>query len=570
MPLETVGRYRVTGRGRPDHGGIRYPALDTLLGREVVIRTLSNSLAADPAVREHFLRQARHLARLRHPAIAALLDVVELEGRVYQVLPRERGRSLTSDFRHGRAPKEPDWVLRLAAGLCDGLSYVHAEHVFHGRVQPAFIFLGEEEEPILHGFEPDLGPGGFADPVLKVGTVVENARFLAPEAFRKEPLDARTDLWSLGATLFHLLTGRYPQERRDALGVMEETLDARPCPLLSALLPGVPAGVESLVAALLEKARDRRPESAEAVRSDLERLLAPARAPGGESAAARTVQLLGGGSGGLRRYAILEKAGAGGFGVVFRARERASGRPVALKILRPDLLEDERAVARMRREAEAARALDHPNIVRVLDAGRDADAFYVVMEMVEGPSLAERLRREGRFSWRESARITAGVLDALAHAHGRGVIHRDLKPSNVLLRGGETPVLLDFGIAHLAPATRLTRTGEVLGSPAYMSREQLEGAPADPRSDLYAAGVLLYEMLCGETPFNAPNIPALYRLVAEGNPRAPRDRGLDVPEALERFLLRLLSTEPGTRGEGAAAVAEELRLIAPPPAPQFG
>ncbi len=552
MPLEQVGRYRVTGRAYQGKGCLRYPAVDTVLGREVILRTSPSFLSGDAQVQGRLLAQARHLARLRHPNIASLLDVVEADGRVFQVLPRESGKNLAWLVRKGR-PAEVDWSLRLAAGLCDGLSYVHAEGVIHGRLAAESVFLREDETPVLVGFEPDSSSIG--DPLLLVGTVVENARYLAPEVVRKERADARTDLWSLGVLLFHLLTGHYPQSGRDAVAVMEETSGGKPCPAIATFRDDLPAGVATLVDHLLQKDPARRPRAAEDVHAAIEALL------GGEvdpSAAARTVRLPEVRPEGLRRYAILERVGSGAFGVVFRARARETGEMVALKFLRPDLADDPNAAARFRREVEVARAIDHPNVVRVIDAGRDGDAAYVAMEFIDGPSLAARLRSEGRLPWREAARIGAEVLDALAAAHARSVVHRDLKPANIVLRGGETPVILDFGMSHLEDATRLTHVGDVLGTPAYMAPEQIEGRGADPRSDLYAVGAILYEMLAGRPPFSAESLPELCRKVCDSEPPA---LDADVPDAIRSIAMGLLLKDPGLRSGPAALVRDSLRRL---------
>ncbi len=550
MPLDQVGRYKVTGRAYQGKGCLRYPAVDTVLGREVVLRTSPSFLSGDTQVQGRLLAQAKHLARLRHPNIAALLDVVEADGRVFQVLPREKGQSLAWLVRKGR-PAEIDWALRLAAGLCDGLSYVHAEGVIHGRLAAESVFLREDESPVLVGFEPDSSTIG--DPLLRVETVVENSRYLAPEVCRKERADPRTDLWSLGVLLFHLLTGHYPQAARDAVAVMEETSGEKPCRAIATFREDLPAGVAALVDHLLQKDPALRPRAAEDVHAAIEVLL------GGEVeplAAARTVRLVEPRPEGLRRFAILERVGSGAFGVVFRARSRETGETVALKFLRPDVADDPNAAARFRREVEAARAIDHPNVVRVIDAGQDGDAAYVAMEFVEGPSLAARLRREGPLPWREAARIAAEVLDALAAAHARSVVHRDLKPANIVLRGGETPVILDFGMSHLGNATRLTHAGDVLGTPAYMAPEQIEGRGADPRSDLYAVGAILYEMLSGGPPFSAETLPELCRKVCESEPAA-----LDaaIPDAVRSVAMGLLAKDPSRRLGPAADVAAALR-----------
>ncbi len=552
MAPDQVGRYRIEGPAQPDRGAVRRPASDTLLGREVWLRTLPQCLQSDPHVRGNFLLQLRHLSRLRHPNIASILDVVEEGGNVWQVLTRETGIHLELMARKS-APVDPGWALGLAADLCDGLAYVHAEEVVHGRIEPSCIWLRADDVPVLYGFEPEYPE--FFDPVLRVGTVVGNARYVSPEVARREPRDVRSDLWSLGMLLFHLLTGRFPHVARDAVRAMEEVASPRPFEEVSKYRAGIPAPVCALVARLLDKDPARRPPSVQAVRAEIERALHPeaSEVPGG-----RTIRLLDGGPGGLRRFAIQERIGRGGFGVVFRALERGTGRTVAVKILRPDLCEDARITARMRREAEAVRALDHPNVVKAVDLGCDGGATYLVMEFVRGPSLADVLRRDGRIAWTVAARWGRGILEALAHAHPRGVVHRDLKPANVLLRDEETPVLVDFGMSHVIDATRLTQEGEVLGTPNYMAPEQFLGEAADPRSDLYAVGAILYEAMSGDLPFRGETLPALCRAVVEGKTIPLRERCGDVPESLAACVMRLLSRDPADRGGGAGAVAAEL------------
>lgn len=266
------------------------------------------------------------------------------------------------------------------------------------------------------------------------------------------------------------------------------------------------------------------------------------------------------------RYVLGPALGAGGMGVVYEAEDRALSRSVAVKLLSPRYEMDASAVARLEREAMAAARLAHPNIVRVLDLGRDASGVFLVMEQLSGEALDARLERAGPLSIEAAVAVHLQLLDALAAAHDVGILHRDVKPANVFLTPLATGALLvklfDFGLAYLVEEPtqkKLTKTGMALGTPAYMAPERIEGQVADARADVYSAGVCLYECLCGELPFRAESAVALYaRLMTE---EAPPVRALrpEIPAALSSVVARALAREPGERFESARAMAEALR-----------
>ncbi len=261
------------------------------------------------------------------------------------------------------------------------------------------------------------------------------------------------------------------------------------------------------------------------------------------------------------RYQLLERVGQGAMAQVYRAYDPTSGTKVAVKILYPHLTSDEGFVARFRREAQAAAALDHPNIIRILDHGTDAELSYLVMELVDGPSLKTVLqKRKKPLTPEEAVRLVATLADALEHAHRQGVVHRDIKPSNVLLRDGQldSPMLTDFGVARMVEATVDTATGTTLGTPTYMAPEQGEGQPGDARSDIYALGVILYELLTGKPPFEAESPYALILRHIHTPPPPPRGLRPGLPRALETVTLRALAKEPTARYPSAAAFAAAL------------
>ncbi len=273
------------------------------------------------------------------------------------------------------------------------------------------------------------------------------------------------------------------------------------------------------------------------------------------------------------RYELVELLGSGGMAEVYLARDGVLDRNVALKVLRKQYADDEEFVERFRQEAKSAAKLSHPNIVSIYDQGRSEDgAYYMAMEYVPGETLKDRIREEGALSPAEATRIVLQVAGALQAAHERGVIHRDIKPQNVLLTEKGDAKVTDFGIARAVSAvTRMTRTGVVLGTAGYMSPEQARGEPGGPASDLYSLGVVLYEMLTGNLPYEAES--ALVQAIKHISepPSSPREANPEVPEALDALTVRLLAKDPEERYPSAAALAEDLERVRTglPPAAAF-
>src|SRR4051794_27192320 len=265
----------------------------------------------------------------------------------------------------------------------------------------------------------------------------------------------------------------------------------------------------------------------------------------------------------LGRYRLGQRIGAGGFGTVYEARDERLGRSVAVKAIPSDGRADERA----KREAHAVARLDHPGIVSVFDAGEEDGSRFLVSELVRGATLAQ-LEAAGAVSDRDVLRIGLALADALAHAHERGVIHRDVKPQNVMVpERPRSPYgaakLTDFGVAHLAGDEPLTRTGDVVGTLAYMAPEQAAGERIDERCDLYALGLVLYEALAGVNPVRAGSPAATLRRVGMAQPPLRRARG-DLPAELCEAIDRTLRPQPDERGdlvELADALAEALPAV---------
>ncbi|MGW2705095.1 protein kinase domain-containing protein [Streptomyces sp. NPDC001340] len=288
------------------------------------------------------------------------------------------------------------------------------------------------------------------------------------------------------------------------------------------------------------------------------------------------------------RYELVEKLGQGGMGTVHRGVDRQLRRTVAVKLLSSELAHDPQSRARFRREAHAAAALNHPAVATIHDVGEephpDGPRPYLVMEYVQGATLAEVLDG-GPLPVAEAINTACAILDALRHSHERGIVHRDIKPSNIMLTGADTVKVLDFGIAKAftEAATRITGSGAAIGTPAYLSPEQIGGAEIDHRADLYAMGCLLHELLTGQTPFrgDSPFAVMHQHLYAEPEP-VSRFRP-QIPPAVEAVILRALRKDPAERfadaGQMRTALADALTQASmptvqattpAPPAPRSG
>ena len=256
------------------------------------------------------------------------------------------------------------------------------------------------------------------------------------------------------------------------------------------------------------------------------------------------------------RYELTHLIARGGMAQVYRAVDLQLDRPVALKVLFPELSVDKTFVERFRREAQAAANLSHPNIVPVFDWGEDDGVYFIVMEYVEGRPLSAVLRDPQKLPPNQIAQIGAGVAAALAFAHRHGVVHRDVKPGNVLITPDGEVKVTDFGIARAVNTEEsLTQTGAVMGTAAYFSPEQAEGKSVDARSDIYSLGVVLYEMAVGRPPFTGDSPVAVASKHVRDQPVLPRVANPAVPAALEAVIMKAMAKDPASR----YASAEELR-----------
>ncbi len=300
---------------------------------------------------------------------------------------------------------------------------------------------------------------------------------------------------------------------------------------------------------------------------DEERLAASQQAPG-SAASSHSGAGAGAGAGAaevLGQYRLVRQLGEGGMARIYLAEHVKLGRICAIKRLHADHFEDRITVARFLAEARAVSDISHPNLVAVYDVVEEPNEIYIVMEYLDGVDVAAVLRDEGRFEPRRAAEIAAQACDGLAAVHARDIIHRDLKPENIFLArdpAGERVKLLDFGVARLTidrPKELRTRSGLTVGTPTYMSPEQATASPLDARSDLYAIGVLLYEMIAGVPPFVGAGYGDVMLMHVNDPPPALSSRRADVPSWLEAVVMRCLEKEPEARYQTATELAAALR-----------
>ena len=270
------------------------------------------------------------------------------------------------------------------------------------------------------------------------------------------------------------------------------------------------------------------------------------------------------------RYELLERIGIGGMAVVYKGRDHRLNRLVAVKILKEELAQDAEFRRRFHDESHAVAMLSHPNIVAVYDVSHSDELDYIVMELIDGITLKQyMLKRGGKLSWREALHFITQIMKGLSHAHSRGIIHRDIKPHNIMvLRDGSIKVA-DFGIARLTSTAQSTLTQEALGSVHYISPEQARGSHIDARSDIYSAGVVLYEMITGRLPYEGDSPVAVAIQHINSVPLSPREIDPEIPEALEAITMKAMASDVNRRYVSADAMLADLEEFRKNPSINF-
>jgi serine/threonine protein kinase len=273
------------------------------------------------------------------------------------------------------------------------------------------------------------------------------------------------------------------------------------------------------------------------------------------------------------RYEIIEKIGEGGMGMVYKALDSVLQRQVAVKMLHPTLSDESKFKTRFHIEAVVTARLDHPSIVTLYDFFSEKDIYFIVMQFLEGKTGKDLLNERGYIPHQRLISIFSSVINALAYAHGQGIIHRDIKPNNIMITTSGQIKIMDFGIARVMDSPHMTQTGITLGSILYMSPEQIKNQNVDRRSDIYSLGITLFEMATGKAPFQAPNLSEYEVLESHIRAQLPSPRAInpDIPEYLERVILKATEKDPEDRfqtmeelGSALAALSFDATIIRPP------
>ena len=533
---------------------VLFAAVDQILKRRVSLRL---NFYSDEPTRAWFVREAEALGQLDHPAIRHVYDVGITGTLAYRVGNWIDGEGLQEQVQRG--PRPIPAVHSLARDLLSAMEHAHARGVVLRRVVPTSLIVS----PAGRGTITDARFTSWTLPAIPPGTQPTHQAFMAPEVRDAAPGDAISDVYTAGAILYYAICGQEPP------------LDARQARRPTELRPNCPRALERVILrALLPAPEDRYQTAAEMLEdfaSDAGTFEVPSATPGAGVPALLEGEDKTRWEKRLRRalgddYELLAMLGQGGFGRVYRVRDLHLEREVALKVLHPLLTQEPAVVERFRREAQLAARLSHPNIVNIHDIAGRSGLIWYTMELIEGPSLAQLVEREGPLPLEKVLRLLREALSALAHAHGSGLVHRDIKPENMLLEPDGSLRITDFGLAlALRGAGRFGGATSQSGTPQFASPEQLLGERVDQRSDLYSLAAVATYALLGTVPF--PGVTPEQVLAQQTTNQFPVTEGIreDVPEELWEALERAMQAEVDARYPSAAEFLQAVNRAAGTP-----
>ena len=540
-------RYRLERIVASSADRVLFEAYDEMLKRRVGVRI---NFYRDESSRAWFLREAEALGQLDHPAIGHVYDAGVIGDLAFRIGNWIEGEGLEDAVSRG--PRSIPAVLSLARDLLGALDHAHLQGMMVRRIVPASVLIGSSGR----GTITDLRFSSYTMPAVPPGTTPSMPMFMAPEIRDGAVGNPACDVYTAGALLYFAVTGQLPP------------LDPRQVRRPTEIRPTCPRAIERIVLRALKLAPGDRYLTASEMLEDLAsdagtfetRAVAVSKGP------LEAIEDSGRWESWLRRalgddYELLALLGKGGFGRVYRVRDLHLEREVALKVLHPALTQDPEVVERFRREAQLAARLSHPNIVNIYDIAGRFGLIWYTMELIDGPSLAQLVERDGPLPMPRVLRLLREALSALAHAHGFGLVHRDIKPENMLIDPAGSVQITDFGLA-LALRGKYGGATSQSGTPQFASPEQLLGERVDQRSDLYSLAAVVYYALLGTPPF--PGATTEQVLAQQTTNRLPEARALreDVSEAFERVLARALSADVESRFPSAAEFLQAVNRAA--------
>lgn len=588
-----------------------YKAKQDFTDRIVAVKMLRAQLCCDASNVKRFQREAKAIARLSHQNLLNVYSVGQTKtGQPYIVMDFVEGKSLAELVQQeGRIAWER--AAQLFLQVCDAMHHAHAHRIIHRDLKPDNIMLVSNASGSDLVKVVDFGivkitdeSQAFSQRLTRTGEIWGSPVYMSPEQCMGHELDHRSDIYSLGTVLYECLTGVPVFDGKRITDIVMKQLNEKPRPFAAAC-PGteIPAWLEQITMQALEKEpklrfntmdeMKRRIEQGIASKKDTaqsavkpihtaptkpdpkagaedkETAEAAIRPPQGGNRPSDFINKMIGG-----KFLVQSLVGDGGMSIVYKAMQQGINRPVAIKLLRDELCDDESNVKRFQREAKAVSQLSHPNLVAIYDVGTaNTGQPYMVMEFLQGKTLGDLLEAEGPMPVERALGIFIQICDVMQYAHSKGFVHRDLKPHNVMLvKAGDKPdfvKLVDFGIVKLdgikqAISQKLTAAGEICGSPIYMSPEQILDEPVDARSDVYSLGIVMYECLAGRPVFGGKRITDVLQKHVNQPPEpfAEACPDIHVPPALEGIIFKTLEKRPEGRFQSMQELKESLLSMA--------
>jgi serine/threonine protein kinase len=624
--VDRIGKYElrsVIGRGGM---GTVYRAYDPLMDREVAIKVIHEKSLESQDTRARFVREARTAGKLSHENITVIHDFGDIDGKTFIVMEYLDG----TDLRVLIDKHEPLTLrekISYATQICRGLHYAHANLIIHRDIKPENIKVLRDgrvkimDFGIAKPYAPTTDAESFEtnEVLTRMGMRIGTPWYMSPEQVKGLAIDKRSDIFSFGVLLYELLTYARPFDGDDTT-VLYKILHVEPDPIRLED-SGLNAGLQKILSRCLAKDVDERYADCMHVLRDLEAIPRAndetvvvqelikqgkqlvdedraneatmifeeilARDPENREAQTSLLRLTGAGEESITlkvltgriigevisHFQIIDKIGSGGMGVVYKAEDITLKRIVALKFLPPDRTQDQTGKKRFLKEAQAASALDHPNICAVHEISETHDGLvFICMAYYLGEDLRSKIK-DNPLDVPTALTIAIGIARGLAVAHESGIIHRDIKPGNIIITRDGVPKIVDFGLAKLTGATKLTRVGAALGTLPYMSPEQIKSKTQDHRTDIWSLGVLIYQTLTGALPFEGEYEAAIAHSILHEPPVPLRQRRPELPAVLDRIITGTLKKEPEERyptmNDLIADLERVYQAVAPPRPTEF-
>ncbi len=556
-----ASRYEIQATLGEGGMGAVYRARDRELDRLVALKVIRSELANHGEILRRFKQELILARQVTHKNVVRIFDLGVTDGLKFITMEYVDGRDLKSMLVKG-GKMEPGAAVKIIRQVLLGLQAAHHEGVVHRDLKPQNIMVDASGRVYLMDF--GIARSMEAAGMTRTGALMGTPDYMSPEQAMGEKVDARSDLFSVGVILYEMLTGAQPYESGTVMGTLIKRTKEKATPVRE-LDPAVPQYLSDIVGRCLEINLDRRYQDAGEIVQDLDSSTAS------KSGSSRLAELQSGGTSGMRglltpgsdfgpRYRIEALLGEGGMGKVYKAFDRDLDRTVALKLVRPELAADPVSMDRLKQELLLASRVSQKNILRIHDLGDVEGVKFISMAFVDGEDLHQLILREGKLELDRALGLAKQLCKALDAAHAEEVVHRDLKPQNVLVDAAGNAYVSDFGLAKSleAGAALVTRAGEIMGTPRYMSPEQAESKPVDHRTDLYALGLIIYEMVTGDLPFRSDTVlQAMYQRVTQA-PKNPKLLNPDLPEELVSVIMRCLEKEPENRYQHAREILADL------------